>query len=233
MKFHILSIFPDILDSYLNAGILRRAQEKNLITICRHDLRNWTSDKHRTVDDTPYGGGAGMLMKIEPLYKALTEIGKTNKKIASSKKKVILLSAAGKKWTQSMAKKYSKLEEVTFVCGRYEGVDARISKFVDDEISIGDYVLTGGELPAMVIIDSITRLLPGVLGNKESLSEETHSSKRLKEYPQYTRPEVFKIKNKSYRVPKVLLSGNHQEIKAWRDKKSKKAVSRLSPLSSR
>lgn len=223
MKFHLLTIFPTILDSYLNESILKRAQEKKTIQIKVHNLRNWTSDRHRTVDDTPYGGGAGMLMKIEPLYQALQDISRLTAKTKPAKKRVILLSAAGKKWTQSLARRYAQLEEMVFVCGRYEGVDARLKKFVDEEISIGDYVLTGGELPALVMIDSITRLLPGVLGNKESVIEESHSSQGLKEYPQYTRPEVFIAGDKKYRVPKILLSGNHDKIKKWRDKKTKKA----------
>ncbi len=222
MKYNILSIFPNILDSYINDAIIRRAQEKKLIEFKRYDLRDWTNDRHRSVDDSPYGGGAGMLMKIEPLYKALKDINKSSQKKNNPKKRVILLSAAGKKWTQALAHKYSKLDELTFVCGRYEGVDARISKFVDDEISIGDYVLTGGELPAMVIIDSITRLLPGVLGNHDSIIEETHSQEGTKEYPQYTRPEIFEAEGKKHRVPKILLSGDHKKIKAWREKKYKK-----------
>ncbi|NCA95525.1 MAG: tRNA (guanosine(37)-N1)-methyltransferase TrmD [Methanomicrobia archaeon] len=218
MKFQLLTIFPKIFDSYLNESILKRAQEKKLIHLQIHDLRDWTTDKHKTVDDTPYGGGAGMLMKIEPLYKALTKLTKINKKVNPKKRKVILLSAAGKTWNQVLAKKYAKLEELIFVCGRYEGVDARLKNFIDEEISVGDYVLTGGELPALTIIDSITRLLPGVLGNKESIIEESHSEDGVTEYPQYTRPEIFKVGTKKYPVPKVLLSGNHQKIKEWRDK---------------
>lgn len=222
MKYHILSIFPNILDSYLNDSIIKRAQSKKLIEFKRYDLRDWTHDRHRTVDDTPYGGGAGMLMRIEPLYQALTDIKKQIKKTPTAKKRVVLLSAAGKKWTQALAQKYSKLNDLVFVCGRYEGVDARISKFVDEEISIGDYVLTGGELPALVIIDSITRLLPGVLGNQESIMEETHSTEGLKEYPQYTRPEIFAAAGKKYRVPRILLSGDHKKIKEWRHQKAKR-----------
>lgn len=218
MKFQLLTIFPQIFDSYLNESILKRAQEKKLIHLQIHDLRDWTTDKHKTVDDTPYGGGAGMLMKIEPLYKALAKITKINKKVSPKKRKVILLSAAGKTWNQVLAKKYAKLEELIFVCGRYEGVDARLKNFIDEEISVGDYVLTGGELPALTIIDSVTRLLPGVLGNKESIIEESHSEDGVTEYPQYTRPEIFKVGTKKYPVPKVLLSGNHQKIKEWRDK---------------
>lgn len=215
MKFHLLTIFPSIFDSYLNESILRRASDKKIVKFKIHNLRDWTSDKHKSVDDAPYGGGAGMLMKIEPLYKALAAIKKLDKKIKPSKRKIILLSAAGKTWNQALAKKYSKLEEIIFVCGRYEGVDARLKNFIDDEISVGDYVLTGGELPALTIIDSITRLLPGVLGNKESIIEESHSEEGITEYPQYTRPEVFKVGAKKYSVPKILLEGDHKKIKEW------------------
>jgi len=222
MKFHLLSIFPNIIDSYLNDSIIKRAQDKEIIKINKYNLRDWTHDKHRSVDDTPYGGGAGMLMNIAPLYSALEDIKKAIKKTKSNKKKIVLLSASGKNWNQSLAKKYSKLDDIILICGRYEGIDARIKKFIDEEISIGDYVLTGGELPALVMIDSITRLLPGVLGNKVSLEEESHSENGLKEYPQYTRPEVFLANQKKYRVPKILLSGNHKKIKEWRNKKMKK-----------
>jgi tRNA (guanine37-N1)-methyltransferase len=215
MKFHLLTIFPNIFDSYIQESILKRAQDKKIIKIKTYNLRDWANDKHRSIDDTPYGGGAGMLMKIEPLYKALKDIKKLSKKTTATKKKVILLSASGKKWTQAKAKKYSKLEEIVLICGHYEGVDARIKNFIDEEISIGDYVLTGGELPALSIVDSITRLLPGVLGNKKSIQEESHSLPGILEYPQYTRPEIFKVNQKNYRVPKILLSGNHQKIKDW------------------
>jgi tRNA (guanine37-N1)-methyltransferase len=221
MKFHLLSIFPSIFDSYLNESILRRASDKKIVKFYTHNLRDWTNDKHKTVDDAPYGGGAGMLMKIEPLYKALNAIKKINKKIKPSKRKIILLSAAGKTWNQTMAKKYSKLDEIIFICGRYEGVDARIKNFIDEEISVGDYVLTGGELPALTIIDSITRLIPGVLGNKESVIEESHSESGLTEYPQYTRPEIFIANKKKYKVPSILLSGDHKKIKDWQKKNQK------------
>ena len=221
MKFQILSIFPHIFDSYLNESILKRATDKKAASFKIHNLRDWTSDKHKTVDDTPYGGGAGMLMKIEPLYKALEDIKKQSKKVNPKKRKILLMSAGGKKWTQALAQKYSKLEEIIFVCGRYEGVDARIKKFIDEEISVGDYVLTGGELPALTIIDSITRLLPGVLGNDQSIIEESHSEDGLLEYPQYTRPEIFTAKGKKYPVPKILLSGDHKKIKAWRESEMK------------
>ncbi len=222
MKFHLLTIFPDIFNSYLNESILKRAQEKKIIKLQIHNLRDWAINKHKTVDDTPYGGGAGMLMKIEPLCRALKDIKKSNKKIKSNKRKIILLSAAGKIWNQNLAQKYTKLEELIFICGRYEGVDARIKKFIDEEISVGDYVLTGGELPALTIIDSITRLLPGVLGNKESIIEESHSKIGVTEYPQYTKPEIFIDNKKKYSVPRILLSGNHKKIKEWRQKQQRK-----------
>ncbi len=220
MNFHIITIFPDIFNSYFNESILKRAQKNKIIKIKTHNLREWTKDKHKTVDDTPYGGGAGMIMKIDILFKALSSI--KNKLSKNKKTKVILLSAKGKTWNQQMAKKYSKLDNVLLICGRYEGVDERIKKFIDDEISIGDYVLTGGEIPAMTIVDSITRLLPNVLGNKESSINESHSVPGVLEYPQYTRPEIFEANNKKYRVPPVLLSGNHKKIREWRSEKSKK-----------
>jgi len=223
MQFHILTIFPEILNSYFNESILKRAQEKKIIKIKTYNLRDWTNDKHKTVDDTPYGGGAGMLMKIEPLYKALQSLKHKNIKTLkqTQKSKVVLLSAQGKTWNQEMAKKYSKIDEIIFVCGRYEGVDERIKNFIDEEISIGDYVLTGGELGTAVIIDSITRLLPGVLGNTESSNDESHSLPGILEYPQYTRPEVFEAEGKKYKVPQILLSGDHKKIAEWRTGKKK------------
>ncbi|MBA3047347.1 tRNA (guanosine(37)-N1)-methyltransferase TrmD [Patescibacteria group bacterium] len=237
MTFHIITIFPNIFDSYFNESILGRAQKNKLIKIKVHNLRGWTTDKHKTVDDTPCGGGVGMIMKAEPIYKAIQDIksqisnlksqtqqhryattGQAKSKSQISNLKTILLSAKGKQWNQQTAKKYSKLDEIILICGRYEGVDERVKKFIDKEISIGDYVLTGGEIPAMAIIDSITRLLPGVLGNKKSADIESHSIPGILEYPQYTKPETIIIKGKKCNVPKVLLSGNHKLIKEWRDK---------------
>lgn len=212
MQFNIITIFPEIFNSYFNESILKRAQEKKIIKIKTYNLRDWTKDKHKTVDDTPYGGGAGMIMKIDILYQALKAIAKTKKKT-----KIILFSAKGKKWDQQLAKKYSKLDNVIMICGRYEGVDERIINFVDEEISIGDYVLTGGEIPAMAVVDSITRLLPGALGNAASPEDESHSTPGVLEYPQYTRPEIFSVGKKKYRVPEVLLSGDHGKIKKWRE----------------
>jgi tRNA (guanine37-N1)-methyltransferase len=234
MTFHIITIFPNIFDSYFNESILKRAQNNKLINIKIHNLRDWTTDNHKTVDDTPFGGGAGMVMKIEPLYKALNSVilecsasGAIGSRL--NKQKTILLSAKGKTWDQRLAKSHSKLDNIILICGRYEGVDERITKFIDEEISIGDYVLTGGEIGAMTIIDSITRLLPGALGNAESAKNESHTTPGVLEHPQYTRPEVFQytplIKGvrgiKKLRVPKVLLSGNHKKIEDWRKKHSK------------
>lgn len=218
MNYHIITIFPHILDSYLNESILKRAQQNGTITIKTHALRDWTDDKHKTVDDTPYGGGAGMLMKIEPLYKAIRDVRAT----CQGETKVVLLSAKGKTWTQQRAKKFTKLDNLILICGRYEGVDERIAKFIDEEISIGDYVLTGGEIGALVLVDSIARLLPGVLGNDDSSVSESHTTPGILEYPQYTKPSVFEADGKKYPIPKVLLSGNHAEIEKWREKMSKK-----------
>jgi len=211
MKFNIITIFPNIFDSYFQESIIKIAQEKNIIQIKSINLRDFTNNKHKTVDDTPYGGGAGMLLKVEPIYKAIKKQKKDD-----NTTKIILLSAKGKKWNQQLAKKYSLLDSLTFICGRYEGVDERISNFIDEEISIGDYVLTGGELGAMIIIDSITRLLPGVLGNEESSISESHSTRNTLEYPQYTRPAIFNASNIDYKVPDILLSGDHKKIEKWK-----------------
>lgn len=219
MKFDIITIFPQIFDSYFSESIIKRAQDKKIIKIKNHNLRDYTNDKHKTVDDTIYGGGAGMLLKVEPIYKAIKKIAKKKR---TAGQKIILLSAQGKKWDQSLAKKYSKLKNITFICGRYEGVDERIKQFIDEEISVGDYVLTGGELGAMIIIDSITRLLPGVLGNSESLEDESHNEAGILEYPQYTKPAEFKVSKKRYLVPETLVSGNHRLIQEWKEKYTKK-----------
>jgi len=221
MKFNAITIYPKMFDSYLDEGILKRALDNRIIHFTAHDLRDWTTDKYRSVDDTPYGGGAGMLMKIETLYTALQKV-KEKYNTSPEKRKIILMSASGKTWTQAMAKEYSKLDEVIFVCGRFEGVDARLSHFIDDEVSIGDYVLTGGELPAMIIMDSITRLIPGALGNNESSIDESHSEEGILEYPQYTKPAVFEVGEQKYQVPEVLTNGNHAEIAKWRKKNQKK-----------
>ena len=221
MKFQAISIYPNMFNSYLGEGILKRALDNRIIHFTARDLRDWSTDRYKSVDDTPYGGGAGMLMKIELLYNALEEV-KEKYNTEASKRKIILLSASGKTWNQQLAKEYSKLDEVIFVCGRFEGVDARISHFIDEEVSVGDYVLTGGELPALIIMDSITRLLPEALGNNESSLDESHSEEGVLEYPQYTKPAVFEIDGQKYQVPEVLTNGNHAEIAKWRKANQKK-----------
>ena len=226
-QFDVITIFPHILDSYLNESLFKRAQKNKLFKIRTHNLRKWTADRHQTVDDKPYGGGVGLVFKIEPLMKALQEIKKTKPKAPfqgkqKNKTRIILTAASGKKFTQKDAQRLSKYEQLIFVCPRYEGVDARIDKMVDEKISIGDYVLTGGELPALVIMDAVARYYPNFVGKQESVKDESFSRAGYLEYPQYTRPEVIKYKNKNLRVPKVLLSGHHGEIRKWREKKSKK-----------
>jgi tRNA (guanine37-N1)-methyltransferase len=216
MIFEIITIFPNIFDSYFPESIIGRAQKKGLIKINIHNLRDFAKDKHKTVDDTPYGGGSGMVMKVEPIYNLVKSIKLKDKN--PSKTRVVLFSAKGKKYTQKDAFRLSKYKKIIMICGRYEGVDERVADHIaDEEISIGEYVLTGGEIPAMILVDSISRLLPEVLGNSESCKDESHSVEGYLEYPQYTKPEIFgKIK-----VPKILLSGNHQEIKKWRNEKAK------------
>ena len=218
MTFNIITIFPEIFNSYFNESIIKRALEKEKIKISVINLRDFAADKHKTVDDTPYGGGAGMLMKVDVLYRAT----RNTQHATDINNKIILLSAKGNKWNQQKAKEYSKLDNITLICGRYEGVDERIVNFIDEEVSIGDYVLTGGEIGAMAIVDSITRLLPGVLGNETSAKDESHSIHGELEYPQYTRPEIFTDdEGNEYKVPDVLLSGNHAEIERWRKKNKK------------
>lgn len=230
MIFDIITIFPEIFDSYFSGSIIGRARKKKFIEIKIHDLRDWTSNKHKTVDDTPYGGGPGMLMKVEPIFRCVefirskikNDLYGANKKtvdyLSSSRSRIILFSAKGKKYTQEDAVRLSKYENLIFICGRYEGVDERVAKYIaDEEISIGDYILTGGEIPGMILVDSITRLIPGVLGNIESPKNESHSKAGYLEYPQYTKPEKFG----SWKVPEILLSGNHKEIEKWRMKKAK------------
>ena len=222
MRFDILTIFPEVFDSYFNTSILKKAQKKKLIKIYTHNLRKWTLDRHQTIDDSPYGGGMGMIFKVEPIFKAVKDLKK--KKI--KKCRIILFSAKGNRLTQKKAKHLSKYDQLILICPRYEGADERIAKYIaDEEISIGEYVLTGGELPAMILVDSVSRFVPGVI-KKESLSEESFNIKGKGEYPQYTRPEIFypnkRNKKTAWRVPKVLLSGNHKKIKEWKSKHLKK-----------
>lgn len=213
LRFDIISIFPKIFESYLGESLIARAQAKKLVKINVHDLRNWTNDNHKTVDDRPFGGGLGMVLKVEPIYKALKKIKQKNKK-----SKIILFTPRGKKFNQNLANKLAKQDQIIFVCGRYEGVDERVAqKLADMEISIGDYDLMGGELPAMVAIETISRLVPGVLGKPQLLKERISKSGGFLEYAQYTRPEIFSPqKGINWRVPKVLLSGDHQKIDEWK-----------------
>ena len=235
MKFNIITIFPDIFNSYLNESILKRAQKNKLIQIKIHNLRDFTKDRHKKVDDRPFGGGPGMVFKIEPLVKAILSLkSRVNPPAGGQKSKIILFTPGGKQFDNKIAKQLAEnYDNLILICGRYEGIDARVKKVIYDlgfkiqEISIGPYVLTGGELPAMVLIDSVSRQIPGVLGNIQSLEEGRYG---LPVYPHtkrscgvgvYTRPEVFVYKNKKYKVPKVLLSGDHKKIEKWRNKKIK------------
>ena len=222
-QFDIITIFPHILDSYLNESLFKRAQKNKIVKIKTHNLRDWTSDRHQTVDDKPYGGGVGLVFRADIIMKALRSLKQKNKKTKKQKSsRVILTAANGKRFTQKDAERLAKYDQLIFVCPRYEGVDARVEKMVDEKISIGDYVLTGGELPALVIMDAVARHYPGFVGKQESVKDESFSREDYLEYPQYTRPEVIKYKNKNLRVPKVLLSGHHGEIKKWREKKAKR-----------
>ncbi|MBI5183451.1 MAG: tRNA (guanosine(37)-N1)-methyltransferase TrmD [Nitrospinae bacterium] len=211
MECNIITLFPQIFVSPLGESILKRAKEKGLLKVNIHNLRDFAEDKHRMTDDYPYGGGAGMVMKPEPIVRALEEIHKEG-----IRSKIILMSPQGMRFTQDRAMELAREERITFICGRYEGIDERISLyFIDDEISIGDYVLTGGELPAMVVIDAIVRLIPGVVGDQESVREDSFFSSIL-DYPNYTRPPSFR----GYKVPQVLLSGDHEKIRIWRRKEA-------------
>jgi len=219
MKIDIITIFPKMFEPFLKESIIKRAQEKRKVTIRVHDLRNYTTDKHRKVDDRPFGGGPGMVMMAQPIFDAV-------KKIKGRKRaKVLLTSPVGKRFDQKLANKLSHEKNLIIICGHYEGIDERVcTHLVDESISIGDYVLTGGELPAMVIVDALTRLVPGVLGKKESLHSESFENNLL-EYPQYTRPANFK----GLKVPAVLLSGNHQQIAKWRMEQALQRTKRLRP----
>jgi len=209
MIFRIVTIFPDFFDGPFRHGVLARAAEAGLIEIRLYDLRDWTKDRHRTVDDRPFGGGEGMLLKAEPLFDAVESIWPQRK----PDQRVILLSPQGRKFEQQTAVRLSACRELLLICGRYEGVDERVVEHLaDEELSIGDYVLSGGELAAAVVVDSIARLLPGVLGNQDSAVRESFVEEHLLDCPQYTRPADFR----GWKAPEVLLSGNHEEIRKWR-----------------
>ncbi len=211
MKIDIITLFPEMFEGPFKESIVKRAQEKELIEINIHNLRDWATDKHKTLDDKPYGGGGGMVLMVKPIYEALKDLKTKNSK-------VVLLTPQGKVFNQKKAQQLSKLKHLILIAGHYEGFDERIREhLIDEEISIGNYVLTGGELPAMVMVDTIIRLIPGVLGAEESLIDETHTKPGYTKYPVYTRPESFK----NWKVPKILLSGNHKEIEKWRKKKTR------------
>jgi tRNA (guanine37-N1)-methyltransferase len=219
LHLHVLTIFPEMLVSPLQESILKRAQEKRLVQVDLHDLRYYTTDLHRTTDDGPYGGGPGMIMKVEPLVYGIEKL-----RAAVPGLHTILTCPQGHLFTQRRARDLASKDALLFVCGRYGGVDDRVRAYVDDEISIGDYVLTGGELAALVMMDAIIRLVPGVLGNESSVADDSFVEALL-EAPQYTRPNVFR----GHRVPEVLLSGNHQQIQRWRRREALKRTLQRRP----
>lgn len=218
LEIDIITIFPAMLDGFLGQSMMKRAAEMGAVSFRTIDLREFATDKHRTTDDRPYGGGPGMVMKTEPLFKAIKSVRKPHSK-------VILMTPSGRPFKQAVAQSYSTAEHLIFVCGHYEGVDERVKEsLVDDEISIGDYVLTNGVLPAAVVVDAIVRLIPGVLGG-EGAAEQESFSEGLLEYPHYTRPEEFE----GMKVPDVLLSGDHAEIAKWRAEQAKKRTAERRP----
>ena len=221
MRIDIITIFPKMFSAVLDESIIKRAQIKGKVKIFTHDLRKFTLDKHHKVDDRPFGGGSGMVIQVEPIFRAIEAI----KKKIKTKSKVILLCPQGKKFNQNHALKLSKCASLIFICGHYEGIDERVRlHLADEDISIGDYVLTGGELAAMVLVDSIVRLIPGVLGDKNSLNFESFEGNLL-EYPQYSRPAKFR----KWSVPEILVSGAHDKIRAWRRLEAHKRTSLKRP----
>jgi tRNA (guanine37-N1)-methyltransferase len=225
MIIDIITLFPEMFQGPFDQSIVKRAQNQKLVQINFRNLRHWASDKRGTVDNKPYGGGTGMILMIEPLVKALDALRKKNTK-------VILTSPSGKRFDQKLASKLVKEKHLIIICGHYEGMDERVKNFINEEVSVGDYILTGGELPAMVMIDALVRLLPGVLKKTEATQSESFSSYTLDaksysllEYPQYTRPANFQ----GLKVPKVLLSGNHQQISTWRQRQALKKTHLLRP----
>jgi tRNA (guanine37-N1)-methyltransferase len=222
MVFRILTIFPDFFQGPFQHGVVANAAESGLIQIHIHDLRNWTHDKHRTVDDRPFGGGEGMLLKPQPIFEAVESIWPER----SPNQRLVLLSAQGQRFDQQSARRLSQYTELFLICGRYEGVDERVADHLaDEELSIGDFVLSGGELAAALVIDCVARLLPGVLGNQDSALQESFSAPNLLDCPQYTRPADFR----GWKAPDVLLSGNHEEIRKWRLEAARKKTARNRP----
>ena len=227
MIFHVLTIFPEFFEGPFAHGVVKRAADSGIVAIRIHNLRDWTHDRHKTVDDRPFGGGEGMLLKPEPLFSAVESIVAQASGLC---RKTVLLSAQGRLFNQNVANEFSGLSELLLICGRYEGVDERVAEHLaDDELSIGNYVLSGGELAAAVVVDAVARLLPGVLGNEssavfESFQDGGHAGAVL-DCPQYTRPAEFR----GWKVPDVLLSGNHEEIRRWRQKAALEKTARLRP----
>lgn len=227
LRIDILTIFPEMVEPYVHGSMLGRGEKSGALDIRVHQLRQWTHDRHQSVDDRPFGGGPGMVMQVQPFHEALVALKmrtKEGKKTAAAKKgRVILMSAKGKPFTQKEAMRLAKYDRLVFLCGRYEGVDERVAEHLaDEELSVGPYVLTGGELAAMTVADAVARLRPGVLGKAESLEMESHTEEGVLEYPQYTRPEVYPVKGKKgWKVPDILMSGDHKKIHAWRMEQSK------------
>jgi len=222
VRFHILSIFPEFFDGPFRHGVVAKAAETGLITIDIHDLRNWTHDRHRTVDDRPFGGGEGMLLKPEPIFEAVESIWPQR----TASQRLVLLSAQGQRFDQPAARRLVGYPELFLICGRYEGVDERVAEHLaDEELSVGDFVLSGGELAAAMVIDWVARLLPGVLGNADSALQESFSQEKLLDCPQYTRPADFR----GWKVPEMLLSGNHEEIRRWRRQAAREKTARNRP----
>ena len=222
MKFHIVTIFPEFFRGPFEHGVIQKAREAGLIEIQVHDLRTWTYDRHRTVDDRPFGGGEGMLLKAAPIFEAVEAVWPER----SEGSKVILLSAQGKKFDQAKAREFSGLKELLLICGRYEGVDERVAEYLaDEELSIGDYVLSGGELAAAVVVDAVARLQAGVLGNETSSVDESFGEDGLLDWPQYTRPAEFR----GWKVPEVLIGGNHEEVRKWRRNAAREKTQRQRP----
>jgi tRNA (guanine37-N1)-methyltransferase len=220
MQIDVITIFPKMFSAVLDESIIKRAQQKKKLKVNIIDLRDFSGDKHRKVDDRPFGGGPGMVMRAEPFYAAVEHISKKGKK----RPKVVLLCPRGKPLTQKKCQEFAKEKHLVLLCGHYEGIDERVKKIVDAEVSVGDYVLTGGELPAMVLIDAITRLIPGVLGHADSNKSETFEGGLL-EYPHYTRPAIFK----EMKVPEILLSGDHKRIAVWRREQAVRITKKKRP----
>jgi tRNA (guanine37-N1)-methyltransferase len=222
VKFHIVTIFPEFFRGPFEHGVIQKAREAGLIEIQVHDLRTWTYDRHRTVDDRPFGGGEGMLLKAAPIFEAVEAVWPER----SEGLKVILLSAQGKKFDQAKAREFSGLNELLLICGRYEGVDERVAEHLaDEELSIGDYVLSGGELAAAVVVDAVARLQAGVLGNETSSVDESFGEAGLLDWPHYTRPAEFR----GWKVPEVLIGGNHEEVRKWRRNAAREKTQRQRP----